>query len=344
MRDYYEVLEITRSATDIEIKKAKQYHPDKVTGFEEEFKEISAAYEVLSDPELRANYDQYGFEGNNFAESGGFDPQFANMFNFGFGGFEQGPSKGGKRKSPKVIFPFNVTLKDLYNGREAKFQLEKSVECSLCHGKGGKSSTSTTCQGCEGSGIKIKLKQLSNGMMQQVQVSCESCDGTGKQYKIKDKCKKCKGKRSMTIKKLMEVYVEKGMVDRQKIVFKEEADQIPGKEPGDLIIELALQHHNVFTREGSDLMTNVKIALKDALCGFKSCFFQHLDGRKIQIHANPGQVLIKGSIMVKGEGMPQFKRPYDKGDLFVKFDIQFPTADELKDINLKVSILINNLL
>lgn len=124
--------------------------------------------------------------------------------------------------------------------------------------------------------------------------------------------------------KILEVHIDKGMKHGQRITFSGEADQSPGVEPGDIILILQEKEHEVFQREGNDLHMTHKIGLVEALCGFQFTF-QHLDGRHIVVKYPPGKVIEPGCVrVVKGEGMPQYRNPFEKGDLFVKFDVQFP--------------------
>lgn len=163
-------------------------------------------------------------------------------------------------------------------------------------------------------------------MLQQMQVACAECHATGEI--VKDRCKKCKGKKVVEEKKYLDVFIEKGMVDGQKIVMKGEADQEPGVEPGDVNLILQLKDHKVFERKGSDLLCHVTISLREALCGFDKVLVTHLDGRGIQVKHPKGKVIKPGMVKrVPHEGMPIYKRSSDHGDLYIQFDIAFPDDD-----------------
>ncbi|KAL0084757.1 hypothetical protein F4703DRAFT_1737370 [Phycomyces blakesleeanus] len=348
---YYEILEVEVDAEDHEIKKAMKYHPDKNPEEGDRFKEISHAYEILSDPEKRAQYDRYGEDGpgggaGGFGE-GGLDDLFANLFggggggggaHFDFGGM--GGMGGGygmpprSRKGESMKYPLQVTLEDLYNGKRTKLALEKNVICSNCSGKGGKTGAVKKCGGCQGRGFQVAMRQIGMGMIQQMQVPCGDCNATGEI--AKDRCKKCKGKKVTVEKKYLEVFVEKGMSDGQKIVMKGEGDQEPGVEPGDVILVVNLKQHPIFERKSNDIICNLTITLTEALCGFEKVI-THLDGRGIRVFHPAGSVIKPGMVKrIPHEGMPIYKRPDDRGDLYVKFDVEFPKDKFTTPENLKL--------
>ncbi|KAG1054372.1 hypothetical protein G6F43_003607 [Rhizopus delemar] len=343
---YYELLEVETDATEHEIKKAMKYHPDKNPDEGDRFKEISHAYEILSDPEARATYDQFGEEGPGGA-GGGFgmsaDELFANLFgggggDFGFGGgdFYGGPPPQRPQKGESMKYPLSVSLEDLYMGKHTKLALEKNVICSNCDGKGGKTGATKKCGTCKGRGFKVAMRQVGMGMIQQMQVPCDDCGHTGEI--AKDRCKKCKGKKVTVEKKYIDIFIEKGMSDGQKIVQKGEGDQEPGIEPGDVILVLDQKEHAVFERKGADLLCKVKISLTEALCGFDKVIVTHLDGRGIRVKNLPGNVIKPGMVKrVSNEGMPTYKRPDNRGDLYIQFDVEFPddgfaAVEKLKEL------------
>lgn len=314
-----------------------KYHPDKNPDEGERFKEISHAYEILSDPESRATYDQFGEDGPGHGHGGGYgmsaDDLFANLFGggggggFDFGGDFHGMGGGGMprrpRKGESMKYPLSVTLEDLYLGKKTKLALEKNVICSNCDGKGGKTGATKKCGACKGRGFQVAMRQVGMGMIQQMQVPCAECDHTGEI--AKDRCKKCKGKKVTVEKKYLDVFIEKGMENGQKIAMKGEGDQEPGVEPGDVILVLNQKEHATFTREGNDLLCKVKVSLTEALCGFDKVIVTHLDGRGIQVSHPAGMVIRPGMVKrIPNEGMPTYKRPDNRGDLYIEFDVEFP--------------------
>ena len=161
-------------------------------------------------------------------------------------------------------------------------------------------------------------------MMQQLQSVCSDCAGEGEMINESDRCKTCSGKKVTVESKILEVHVDKGMKDGERITFRGEGDQQPGVEPGDVIIVVQQKPHDVFERSGSDLYMLHKISLTEALCGF-TMVLKHLDGRQLIIKNEPGEVIVPGSIKgVRSEGMPIHRNPFEKGNLYIKFDVEFP--------------------
>ncbi|KAK7084491.1 DnaJ subfamily A member 2 [Halocaridina rubra] len=339
----YDVLGVSRTASDSEIRRnyrklAKECHPDKNPAAGDKFKEISFAHEVLTDPQKREIYDRYGLKGlqEGGDSSSGFGPEdiFSHFFGGGggpfgglFGGFGGGGMRGGRRgprKGDNAIHRLKVSLEDLYNGKVSKLQLSRNTICTACGGEGGPPGALQPCRTCNGRGIKVTITQLGPGMVQQMQSSCRDCEGQGEVIKERDRCQSCLGRKVTQQTKLLEVHVDKGMKDEQRIFFRGEGDQMPGVEPGDVIILLQEKPHETFTRSGSDLLMKHTITLTEALCGF-SVTVKHLDGRTLCIKQPPGAVLEPGSLRgVVGEGMPVYKNPYEKGDLYICFNIAFP--------------------
>jgi len=250
----YDILGLTPDASDGDIKKAylklaRQFHPDKNPEGAEQFKEMQFAYEVLSSVEKRELYDKYGEDALKEGGPGGFDGEdLFSMFGFGhFGHDHRGQRGPRKRKGKDVYSAFHVTLGDLYNGKETKFKLDKTVICDNCKGKGSaKPNAVTKCKNCEGHGITVTLRPLAFGMVQQLQETCRQCGGAGEAIKQKDKCKTCDGSKVIEESKVLDVYVEKGMRHDQKITFREEGDQIPDIIPGDIVLVVQQEEHPVF--------------------------------------------------------------------------------------------------
>ncbi|KAI8463320.1 MAG: DNAJ heat shock family protein [Monoraphidium minutum] len=315
-RNFYDILSVPKNANEQQIKRsyrklALQFHPDKVSGTEEQkaeaakrFADINHAYETLSDQEKREIYDRYGEEGlrqHAGQQGGGRGGPGGNIFDFFFGG--GGPFGGGgeeEEQTPKgdsVVVDLYVSLEDLYNGRDIPATRDKAVFVP------GPGKRKCRCR------QKLMTRQLGPGMIQQfTQQVCDECPGV-------------KLERS---REPINVAVEPGMTDGHEIVFFEEGEPEVDGEPGDLKFRLRTLPHATFTRAGPDLLMNATISLLDALVGF-SRTLPHLDGHAITL-ASAG-VTRPGDVQrVAGEGMPLFQHPDRKGDLFVTYTVDFPAA------------------
>ncbi|MBA0878402.1 hypothetical protein Goshw_011591 [Gossypium schwendimanii] len=365
---YYEILGVSKNASQDDLKKAYRKaaiknHPDKGGDPEKDlldyvfvqlsgklacfnyalcvgiqFKELAQAYEVLSDPEKREIYDQYGEDAlkeGMGSGGGGHDP--FDIFQSFFGGnpFGAGGSSRGRRqrRGEDVIHPLKVSLEDLYNGTSKKLSLSRNVICSKCKGKGSKSGASMKCSGCQGSGMKVSIRHLGPSMIQQMQHPCNDCKGTGETINDKDRCPQCKGDKVVQEKKVLEVIVEKGMQNGQRITFPGEADEAPDTVTGDIVFVLQQKDHPKFKRKGDDLFVEHTLALTEALCGFQFVL-THLDGRQLLIKTQPGEVVKPDQFKaINDEGMPIYQRPFMRGKLFIHFTVDFPdslTPDQCK--------------
>lgn len=296
------------------------HHPDK-GGDEEMFKEIQTAFAVLSDEEKRQVYDEYGEEG---LRDGGGPSDAHDLFSAMFGG--GGHSHRGPRKGDNVVHTLRVTLEDLYKGKMSKLAIIRNRVCTGCKGKGSsKPDGVTMCSACHGRGIQVTLNQIGPGMVQQVQNHCPRCRGLGEIIMDKDRCRDCGGDKVSKERKVLEVYVDKGMQNGQKITFTGEANANPGLVAGDVVVVLKLEEHRVFTRKDNNLIVDKKISLTDALCGV-DFHIQQLDGRLLHVSSPPGSVITPGLVKsIPHEGMPTWKNPTERGFMFVKFSIGFPT-------------------
>ncbi|ORY05654.1 DnaJ-domain-containing protein [Basidiobolus meristosporus CBS 931.73] len=326
---YYDILGVSPTASESELKKAYRklalkYHPDKNPDAGDKFKDISHAYEILSDSEKRNIYDQYGEEGLKNEGGPGMSAEdlFSQFFGGGFfgGGGPRQPS--GPRRGKDVHHALKVSLEDLYKGKTSKLALQKNVICSPCKGKGGKEGAVKTCSTCNGRGVRIIHRQL-GPMIQQIQQHCSDCNGEGQVINEKDKCKTCNGKKVVSERKVLEVHIDKGMRDGQKVTFHGEADQAPDVVPGDIVIVIEEKAHPRFKRKGDDLFYNAKIDLLTALAG-GHFIIEHLDGRKLKVNILPGEVIKPEEVKaIQNEGMPSH-RHHQHGDLYVQFDVVFP--------------------
>ncbi|AQK64135.1 Chaperone protein dnaJ 3 [Zea mays] len=362
---YYEILGVPKSASQDDLKKAYRKaaiknHPDKGGDPEKVcavrghvvyrdcdpscvetrdchlhvlavFKELAQAYEVLSDPEKREIYDQYGEDALKEGMGGGgshADPFdiFSSFFGPSFGG-GGGSSRGRRqRRGEDVVHSLKVSLEDLYNGISKKLSLSRNVICSKCKGKGSKSGASMRCPGCQGSGMKVTIRQLGPSMIQQMQQPCNECKGTGESINEKDRCPGCKGEKVVQEKKVLEVHVEKGMQHSQKITFPGEADEAPDTVTGDIVFVLQQKDHSKFKRKGEDLFYEHTLSLTEALCGFQFVL-THLDNRQLLIKSNPGEVVKPDQFKaINDEGMPIYQRPFMKGKLYIHFTVEFPDS------------------
>ncbi|RPD65791.1 hypothetical protein L226DRAFT_542599 [Lentinus tigrinus ALCF2SS1-7] len=326
---YYDLLEVSPDASESDLKKAYRkkalrLHPDK-GGDPELFKEVTHAYEVLSDPQKRSLYDARGEAGLSDAGGmGGMDPQdlFSQLFGGG-GFFGGGPSRSpGPRKTKDLVHRVHVTLEDLYKGKTTKLALTRNVICTKCNGKGGKEGAVRQCTTCSGRGIKVTLRQM-GPMIQQLQSPCDDCNGTGEIINQKDKCKTCNGRKVVSEKKMLEVHIDKGMRGGQTINFRGESDQAPGVTPGDVIIVIEEKPHERFKRQDNDLFYEQEVDLLTALGGGQFAI-KHLDDRALIVNIAPGEVLKHDDLkVIRGQGMPS-QRHHEPGDLFVRISIKFP--------------------
>ncbi|XP_014902960.1 dnaJ homolog subfamily A member 4 [Poecilia latipinna] len=322
---YYDLLGVSPKASTDEIKKAYRklalkYHPDKNPNEGEKFKLISHAYEVLSDPKKRDLYDQGGEQA---IKEGGMNSGASPMdvFDMFFGG---GGRMQRERRGKNVVHQLGVTLEEMYNGSSRKLGLQKNVICEKCDGYGGKKGALEKCSTCKGRGVQIRVQQIGPGMIQQTQSMCHDCQGQGEKFNAKDRCKNCNGHKLERKKKILEVHIDKGMKDGQKITFHGEGDQEPGLEPGDVVIVLDQKEHPVFQRQGDDLVMKMDIKLAEALCGFRKTI-RTLDNRSLIISTMPGEVIKHNDIKcVQNEGMPIHRDPYERGMLIIQFQVEFP--------------------
>jgi len=324
---YYDLLGVSKNADGAEIKKAFRkaaltHHPDR-GGDPEKFKEISKAHEVLSDPEKRKLYDQGGEEAVEQGGAGGSGMEGSIFDLFGGGMGFGGPQR--KRKGEDVIFPLKVQLADLYNGTSKKLKLTKNILCASCKGKGGKNGVETKCPGCNGQGVKMIIRQVGPGMIQQMPAKCGACAGTGSSIAEKDKCPTCSGEKTVKEKKTLEVFVTKGMKHAERITFRGEADEVPDTITGDVVVVLQLIDHETFRRDGDNLFIKKKISLIEALTGFQFKV-ECLDGRVLLVKSDVGMIVKPGMVKcIKNEGMPQAKNPFNRGHLYVEMDVDFPS-------------------
>ncbi|KAL9102006.1 MAG: hypothetical protein Q9163_002806 [Psora crenata] len=336
---FYNTLGVSPGATDAELKSAYKkgalkHHPDKNAHnpeAAEKFKELSKAYEVLSDPQKRQLYDQYGEEGLEQGGMGGgmaAEDLFAQFFGGGGGAFGSmfgsGMRDTGPKKARTIHHVHKVSLEDIYRGKVSKLALQKSIICPACEGRGGKEGAVKTCTGCNGAGMKTMMRQM-GPMIQRFQTVCPDCQGEGETVRDKDRCKKCSGKKTIIERKVLHVHVDKGVKNGHKIEFRGEGDQQPGVLPGDVQFEIEQKPHPRFQRKEDDLFYHAEIDLLTALAG-GVIHIEHLDDRWLSVAVEPGEVISPGEIkMIRGQGMPSF-RHHDFGNLYIQFDVKMPPS------------------
>ncbi|XP_070536901.1 dnaJ homolog subfamily A member 1-like [Ptychodera flava] len=338
---FYDILGVKPTASESELKKAYRklalkYHPDKNPEDPEKFKMISMAYEVLSDEKKRKLYDEAGEQGikEGSTGGGGFSSPM-DIFDMFFGGGSRRHQR--ERRGKDVVHQLSVSLEDMYNGAVRKLALQKNVICDKCEGRGGKKGAIEKCPNCRGSGMQVRVQHIGPGMVQQIQSMCHECHGQGERINPKDRCRNCQGRKIVRERKILEVHIDKGMRDGQKVTFQGEGDQEPGLEPGDIVIVLDEKEHPVFQRSGDDLIMKMEIELVEALCGFER-HIKTLDSRQLLITSHPGEIIKYGEIRcVLNEGMPIYRSPYDKGRLIIQFSVNFPEdnflpADKLQQL------------
>ena len=340
-RDYYEVLGVSKDASQAEIKKAYRqkaikYHPDKNPDdkeAEEKFKEAAEAYEILSNDDKKSRYDQYGHAGlggaNGFSGGGmsmdDIFSHFGDVFG-GFGGFGNfGGFGGGGRSSRRVNRGSNLRVKvklnleEIANGVEKKIKVKKYVKCTDCRGTGAaKGSSFSTCSTCRGTG---QVTRIANTFLGQMQTSstCPSCGGEGKI--ITNKCPKCAGEGIVRDDEIISINIPAGVAEGMQLSVSGKGNAARrGGVNGDLIIVIKEENHPELVRDGNDLLYNLFLSFPQAAIG-TTVEIPTIEG-KVKIKINPG--IQAGKILrLKGKGIPEVNG-YGKGDILVKVNVWVP--------------------
>ncbi|ROR30614.1 molecular chaperone DnaJ [Mobilisporobacter senegalensis] len=339
-RDYYEVLGVSKSADDGELKRAyrklaKQYHPDTNPGDKEaeiKFKEASEAYAVLSDPDKRRQYDQFGhaaFEGGaggaggfDFSGMGDMSDIFGDIFGDLFGGGRSSRrASNGPMKGQNLRTGIRITFDEAVFGCEKELELNLKDECDTCHGTGAKPGTQPhTCEKCGGKGQVVYTQQSLFGMVRNVQ-TCPDCHGTGKT--IKDKCADCYGSGYITKKKKIKVSVPAGIDNGQSIRIRDKGEPgINGGERGDLLVEVSVSRHPIFQRQEYDIFSTAPISYAKAALG-GDVRINTVDGDVIYT-VKPG-TQTDTKVRLKGKGVPTLRNKQVRGDHYVTLVVQVPT-------------------
>ena len=340
-KDYYEVLEISKNASQDEIKKsyrqqAIKFHPDKNPGdsaAEEKFKEAAEAYEVLSDSEKRNKYDRYGHAAFENGGAGGFGggmtmddifSQFGDIFGgfggfSGFGGFGGSSRGGGVSKGSTLRVKVKLDLDEIANGVEKKLKVKKYVSCDTCSGSGAKDGTSkATCSTCRGSGQVTRVTNTFLGQMQTAS-TCPTCKGEGQM--IREKCEACYGEGIVKKDEVIKINIPAGVAEGMQVKMggKGNAPRRGGVN-GDLLVMIHEEQHPELTRDGSDLIYSLYLSIPQAALG-DTVEIPTVEGKakiKIEAGTQPGRIL-----RLRGKGIPEVNG-YGRGDLLVQINVWIP--------------------
>ena len=341
-RDYYEVLGVSKSATPEELKKAYrklalQYHPDRNPGnkeAEEKFKEAAEAYEVLSNPEKRQRYDQFGFAGMGGA--GGYSGQgmsmddifshFGDLFaDFGLGsifgnGFGGGSRSGGqvRERGGNIRVKVKLNLQEIEKGTKKKIKVNKYVPCEHCHGSGSENGETDTCPTCKGRGQVLRTVSSLFGQMQ-TSTTCPNCGGTGKV--IKNKCSHCHGDGIVKGEEVIEIDIPAGVGEGMQLTMRGKGGAGPHNGiNGDLYVLIEEEPHPELERDGDNLIYNLFISIPDAILG-TDAEVPTVSG-KVRVKIVPGTQ--SGKILrLRGKGLPNVNG-YGNGDLLVNVNVWVP--------------------
>lgn len=338
-RDYYEVLGVDKNATEADIKsayrkKAKECHPDLHPNdktAEERFKELNEANEVLSDPEKRKRYDQFGFDGPQMGGMGaeGFDFSgmggFESIFDSFFGGMGGGSRRNGPVQGNDLQHRISITFEEAAFGCDKSFDFFRSENCDTCGGTGAKPGTQPqTCPTCHGSG----QVRAGNGFMVTVR-TCPTCRGEGKI--IKDKCQNCNGTGHVRRKRNLTVHIPAGVQDGTNMVKRGEGEPgMRGGPAGDLYIAITVKPHKLFTRDGNDLLLEMPISITQAALGAEIDVPTLESPVKQRI---PEGTQTGTQFRIKGKGIPSLRNGV-KGDLILTVNVEVPRklSEKQKDL------------
>ena len=341
-RDYYEVLGVSRDADDATLKKAyrqlaKKYHPDMNPGdaeAERKFKEASEAYAVLSDPDKRRQYDQFGhaaFEGGGAGGAGGFGgfdfsgADFSDIFGDIFGDFfgggrRSGRTSNGPMKGMNIRKGVRITFEEAVFGCEKEIEIVLKDPCEKCQGTGAKPGTSPeTCPRCGGRGQVVYTSQSFFGTVQNVQ-TCPDCHGSGKI--IREKCPDCAGTGYISSKKTIQVSIPAGIDNGQSVRIRDKGEPGTNGGPrGDLLVEVTVSRHPIFQRQDMNILSTAPISFAQAALG-GDVRIKTVDGEVIYT-VKPG-TKTDTKVRLKGKGVPSVRNPKVRGDQYVTLVIQTP--------------------
>ncbi len=337
-RDYYEVLGVSKGASDSEIKSAyrklaKKYHPDMNPGDKEaeaKFKEASEAYAVLSDADKRRQYDQFGhaaFDGGA-GGAGGFDfggmdmgDIFGDIFGDFFGGGRSRSQSNGPMKGQNIRTSVRITFKEACFGVDKEIDVTLKEECATCHGTGAKPGTSPeTCKKCGGKGQVVFTQQSLFGVVRNVQ-SCPDCHGTGKI--IKDRCSDCGGTGYISKRKKISVSIPAGIDNGQCVRIRDKGEPgVNGGQRGDLLVEVVVSRDPIFQRQDRDIFSTVPITFAQAALG-GDVRIKTVDGEVIYT-VKPG-TQTNTRVRLRNKGVPSLRNKQVRGDHYVTLVVEVPT-------------------
>jgi molecular chaperone DnaJ len=338
MKDYYKVLGVDRNASQEEIKKAyrklaMRYHPDKNPGdhaSESKFKEISEAYDILSDPQKRSQHDNpgSGFFGdfNEYWKGNPFQGGDFSSF------FHRGSRKNSNIKGRNINVYIAITLEEMMNGVDKKIKVIRESQCNSCSGTGGKNGETLACAHCNGAGVVNKVANYAFGQMVMEEI-CNPCMGTG--FKSSSDCGTCSGRGIVTGEDEIDVRVPKGSIDGISFVVpgKGHCVKTPGT-AGDLVVKIEEYVHSFYRREGINLVHDKYLSFKEACLGTE-IELPTLKGSNFKVKVAPGTPSGK-LLRIKGKGIPEFNG-ISNGDILIKINVTIPkelTEDQIKALEL----------
>ena len=334
-RDYYEVLGLTKGADANEIKKAyrklaKELHPDK-GGDENKFKEVSEAYEVLSDADKKAKYDQYGHDGERAGGFGGFNP-FGGGFNPFGGGFNPFGNHMEKQQRVGENMNLNVklTLEEIHTGITKKYKYNRTDSCGDCGGHGGHDIID--CPVCHGSGQINRIINTPMGQMHQI-ITCTTCSGSG--TKFTKECNTCSGSGIKSIEEIIEITIPAGVQEGMTFVMGGKGHAIKSGRNGDLLINFQEITHKVFTRNVFDLKMTLKLKYHQLVLGDK-VDLEMIDGTHIRVNI-PEYSDVGSNLRLQGKGLQAFKKDF-RGDVIISLGLDVPKVinDDTRKILLEL--------
>ena len=333
-RDYYEILGVSKDADDKELKKAfrslaRKYHPDKndAPDADEKFKEIQEAYAVLSDSQKRQNYDRFGHNvpGGSPFGPGGFQGFNINLEDILGGDFFSNLFGGGRRRSPQsqgndILVRHGISLKDVLEGGKDEIEIDLPTTCEDCNGTGAKDGKTSECLECDGAG-QVRIRQQIGPFVQDSIRPCPHCEGSGRIFTAR--CKSCAGDGKQTASQTLRFNVPKGAQDGTRLRIRGKGQPAPfGKGvPGDLFIELIVEEHLWFERNGMDLIMSLPLGYSDLALG-TTVSLPHIDGKDLVIKVPPG-TNSGDTITISSRGVPS-SRGVGRGDVVILCKLHMP--------------------